>query len=440
MISRQRIVGKTNGSSAYILSIVEHLKANGFRIHYVSPSPATFGRWPFIRLLPEMDVFETVCIRGSIRLGRFLILLNPFVALRGAIAVLDQLLARTGLTKRRLGRPAPYSIALPLSPRDSAFLRSRVPPVADQLLLDYAFLTPCIEVVGTERPSIVIMHDLFSARAPQFASLNQSDSAARLSAAEEMALLSAADLIVAIQEEEAATVRKWLPGKRVVVAPMAVQPVTHPYPGNSDTILFVGSNTAPNIDGLRCFISEAWPRITRQRPSSRLLVAGSVVWSYAPQVAGVRYLGVLPNLDDPYRRAGVVISPLRVGSGLKVKLLEALSWGKAVVATSVTTQGIGPLLDKAIVIADDPEDFAFNVVALMNDEEERGRYGAQALQAASRHFGEDTCYEGILSFITDGAAAGPLGQPHLEIGLRCCMGASDQSPSLARTDVHYSAQ
>jgi succinoglycan biosynthesis protein ExoO len=374
-----------------------------------------------------MDVFETVCIRGSIRLGRFLILLDPFVALRGAIAVLDQLLARTGLAKRRLGRPAPYSIAVPLSRRDIAFLRSRVPPVADLLVLDYAFLTPCIALVGTKRPSIVIMHDLFSARAPQFDSLDQSDSAARLSEPEEMALLSGADLVVAIQEDEAAIVRKWLPRKRVVVAPMAAQPVAHPHPGDSDTVLFVGSNTAPNIDGLRWFINEAWPRISEQRLSSRLLVAGSVVWSYAPQVAGVRYLGFVPNLDDLYRRAGVVISPLRVGSGLKVKLVEALSWGKAVVATSVTTQGVGPLLDKAVVIADDPDDFASDVVALMNDTEERARYGARALQVATRHFGEDSCYGGILSFIAECAAAKPLDEPHQQSALRCNV-AADQGP------------
>src|SRR3979409_1916241 len=63
LISRQRITGNTNGSSVYILSIVEYLKSKGFRIHYVSPSPATFGRWPFIRLLPEMDVFDTIRIR-----------------------------------------------------------------------------------------------------------------------------------------------------------------------------------------------------------------------------------------------------------------------------------------------------------------------------------------------------------------------------------------
>jgi succinoglycan biosynthesis protein ExoO len=410
LISRQRIIGRTNGSSAYILSIVEYLKANGFRIHYVSPSPSTFGRWPFMRLRPEMDVFDSIRIRGSVRVGRFLILLDPTVALRATVAVLDHFLARTRLSNRRFGRPAPYSIALPLSDRDADFLKAEVPHRADVLLLDYAFLTPCIGLVKRgDTPSIVVMHDLFSARAPQFDSLKQADSAARLSEAEEMALLSAADLVVAIQGEEAETVRRCLPQKSVVVAPMAVQPAAQPNPGDPDTILFVGSNTAPNVDGLRWFIEGAWPCIRATRPSARLIVAGSVAWSYSPQVEGVEYLGVVSELEDLYRRAGVVISPLRVGSGLKVKLVEAMGWGKAIVATSVTAQGIGSLVEGAIILAEEPEEFAAEVVALTNDEVQRTRYGEIALEVARTHFGEDACYSGILAFLA-GHAGSQTGQ------------------------------
>jgi len=119
LISRQRIVGKTNGSSAYILSIAEYLRSNGFRVHYVSPSPAAFGRWPFFRLRPEMAVFDSYRIRGSIKCGPFLILPNPKVFWRALIAILDRVLARTGLSKRRWGKPAPHSITVPLTTRDS---------------------------------------------------------------------------------------------------------------------------------------------------------------------------------------------------------------------------------------------------------------------------------------------------------------------------------
>jgi glycosyltransferase involved in cell wall biosynthesis len=402
LISRQRIVGKTNGSSVYILSIVEYLKSKGFRVHYVSPSPTTFGRWPLIHLRAEMDVFDSVCIRGSVKLGRFLILLDPTVVWRAAVALLDRFLARTGLSKKRFGKRAPYSIAVSLSARDSEFLTRHVPNSANVLLLDYAFLTPCIQhVKGGDIPSIVVMHDLFSARATQFQNLNKVDSAAEISEANEMALLSAADLVVAIQGDEAAIVRDRLPGHRVVVAPMAVQPVDRAHIGDADSLLFVGSNSAPNIDALQWLIEDIWPGIQKQRPSSRLLVAGSVAWSYSRRVPGVEYLGVVSDLGALYRRAGVIVSPLRVGSGLKVKLVEAMGWGKAVVATSITAQGVKSLVKDAIVIADSPDEFVKQTVRLMSDETRRKRYANLALQVATAQFGEEACYRDIFSFISE---------------------------------------
>jgi len=405
LISRQRIVGKTNGSSAYVLSIAEYLKSKGCRLRYVSPSPATFGRWPFIRLRPEMDVFERVQIRGSLKLGRFLILLDPAVLWRAAVATLDHFLARSGLSDKRFGRPAPYSIAVDLSPRDREFLATHVRDRADVLLLDYAFMTPCLEHVRPGVPSIVIMHDLFSARAQQFNILNKSDSAAALSEADEMALLSAADLVVAIQADEAAIVRDRLPGRRVVVAPMAATPVGQAHIGNVEDVLFVGSRTAPNIDALQWLVEEMWPAILQRRPRSRLLVAGSVAWAYSARAPGVEYLGVVPDLAHLYERTAVVISPLRVGSGLKVKLIEAMGWGKAIVATSVTTQGIQPVVKDAIVIADTPAAIVEETLSLMSDTDRRRHYANAALQVARAHFGEEACYREICSFIAEKTGA-----------------------------------
>jgi succinoglycan biosynthesis protein ExoO len=110
------------------------------------------------------------------------------------------------------------------------------------------------------------------------------------------------------------------------------------------------------------------------------------------------------GLDALYRRAGVVISPLRVGSGLKVKLVEALGWGKAIVATSVTAQGVGSLVKEAIVFADEAEDFADEVVDLMANQPRRKRYADAALQVAKVHFGREACYGEILSFIRERAS------------------------------------
>ena len=404
LISRQRIIGKTNGSSAYVLSIAEYLKSRGCLIRYISPSPATFGRWPIIRLRPEMNVFDTVQIRGSVKLGRFLIVLDPIVLWRASVAIFDQFLARTGLTDKRFGRHAPYSIAMGLSERDCRFLVKHVRDRAEALLLDYAFMTPCIEHVHRPGvPSMVIMHDLFSARAPQFDSLKKKDSATALSEADEMKLLSKADVVVAIQADEAATVRERLPGQRIIVAPMSVTPVRKPYVGDPDCVLFVGSQTAPNVDALQWLIEDIWPTILQRRPSARLMVAGSVAWAYSQRASGVEYLGMVRDLAPLYERAGIVISPLRVGSGLKVKLIEAMGWGKAIVASSITAQGIESLVKDVIVIADSAQEIAEETLSLMANESRRRHYATAALKIARAHFSDDACYGEILSFITEKA-------------------------------------
>jgi succinoglycan biosynthesis protein ExoO len=393
LISRQRITGRTNGSSVYVLGIAEHLTAQGYKVHYLSPSPATFGRWPVIALRPEMAVFASIRIRGSLKLGRFLVVTDPRAAWRAGMAVLGKLFGRPG-------QPAPYAVSVPLTAKDSAYLARHAPPLADAILCDYAFLTPAIAAVGRpEAPSLVIMHDLFSARASQFGKLGSKDSVATISQAEEMRLLAKADLVLAIQDEEAAVVRSRLPAQAVAVVPCAVTPKDAAHPGEADRLLFVGSKTAPNVDGLRWFLDTVWPTIRGRRPSARLTVAGSVCAEMAPPPAGVEYLGVVPDLDPLYRRAGVVISPLRAGSGLKIKLIEALAWGKAVVATSATAQGVRSLLQGVVPIVDEPEAFAAEILALMDDDGARLGQAQAALRLARHNFSAEACYRPITDFL-----------------------------------------
>ena len=402
LISRQRIVGKTNGSSAYVLSIVEYLRSSGFRIHYVSPSPAVFGRWPFFRLRPEMDVFESYRIRGSIKLGPFLLLPDPRVFCRALVAVLDRALARTGLSKRRLGKPARHSITVPLSPRDSQFVERHVRGRADALILDYAFLTPCIKFAcGPQTPTVVIMHDLFSAAIPDLRKVAEDRYVPEILETAEMDLLSAADLVVAIQDEEASVVRDRLPQQRVIVAPMAVDAADHASAGRPDTILFVASNTLPNADGLRWFIDNVWSRIRERRPTARFLVAGSVAWSYAPAVDGVEYLGIVADLGELYERAGVIVSPLRVGSGLKIKLVEGLGWGKAMVVTPTSVRGVEQIVEKAVLVAEAADAFAANVLGLLEDGAKRLRYAEAALHVAKTRFGREASYAEIAGYIRE---------------------------------------
>jgi succinoglycan biosynthesis protein ExoO len=218
LIARQRLVGNTNGSSAYLLSLCEALRSRGYRISLICPSPATFGRWPALYLRPEMQVFDQIFMRKSLRVGRRLFVQGsqsfPQRGLDGR-----WLLLRLRILGRSRIKPAPYAVAVPWSKEDQLFVAQHAPRSSRVVIADYAFVSPAIPyAMCPQAQSLVIMHDLFCSRKDQFADLNSSDSVASIDEATELGLLGGADAIVAIQANEARFVSERLPRQRVVVA------------------------------------------------------------------------------------------------------------------------------------------------------------------------------------------------------------------------------
>lgn len=407
-ITRQRIVGPTNGSSTYALSMLNSLRDQQFRLHYICPSPAVFGSWPVLKLRPEMAIFDTIAIRGGWRRGNLIFATDPMVLLRIAGRVAEAVAIKARLLKTPILGPAPYSIAAPLLQKDQLFLASHAPARADQIICDYAFLNSAIPyVLRPEAKSMVVMHDLFSSREVQFAGIGGADSVTSLDRDHEMRLLGAADLVVAIQSEEAAVVARHLGPERVIVAPMAMNAVATPQAGSgSGQVLFVGSKTAPNVDALNWFLADIWPKVLKDRPDATFDIVGSAGTVLSGEIPdGVVVHGLVATLDRHYRDADVVVSPLRVGSGLKIKLVEALACGKAIVATSVTCQGVEAEVDGAVIVTDDADETARHIVRLLDDPLARAALADRALTAAREQFGEQRCYAGVVAFALANARA-----------------------------------
>ena len=403
LLSRQRIVGISNGSSAYLLGLCGSLKQAGYEIDLVSPSPAMFGRWPFLRLDPAMDVFASIRIRGSVRFGRVVIARDPRIAVRAAAGLAARALGRLGIVVETWNRKAPHAITVPLSDADRLFVANAVRP-SRAILTDYAFLNEAIPFALQPRaPSAVVMHDLFFSQDPD-------RTVVLLDRDNEMALLDQADAVIAIQADEGGTVSRLLPHKQVILAPMAVAAVAGPQPGEDDTVLFVGSNTLPNIDGIAWFLREVWPALLERRPRMRMQIAGTCCGSLQAVPRNVVLLGRVDDLEQVYRRAGIVISPLRLGSGLKIKLVEAMGRGKAVIATETTLQGVGEQVEGAVLRADTPAEFLAAFERLL-DGTARSRLGARALDAAHRHFSSAACHGGLLDFVGRAGPRGAVGEP-----------------------------
>jgi succinoglycan biosynthesis protein ExoO len=388
-VSRQRLIGRTNGSSVYLLDLAAAVARAGLTARLVQPSPSLFGRMPVLRLRPEMAVFADHKVRGAVRIGPWLVALSPQIWASAVQGVLAKLARRAGVSFGWLqDRKAPYSIAMPWTDADRAFVRTHVAD-GSVVIADYIFQSQAFAALGARAgPTAIVMHDLFSQRAEAVSAKGAVDSVVAVSRDDEIAMLASADLVIAIQKAEADFVATHLPGQAVITVPMSFPSLAAPQPGNASEVLFVGSNTEPNVAGLKWFFDHCWPDILRANPAITLSVAGSVAMglSGVPAPRSVTYLGIVPDLDPIYARAGIIISPLTFGSGLKIKLIEALSLGKAIVATSVTLQGVEDVVDGAVLHHDDAADFAAAVVRLSQDDALRASLGQRAIDVAATQF------------------------------------------------------
>jgi succinoglycan biosynthesis protein ExoO len=300
-------------------------------------------------------------------------------------------------------RPAPYSIAAPWTAQDKLYVARRAPAISRAgVVLDYLFQTEALPYLSNQPPSAIVMHDLLHARAKDFASQGLNDTVGTVDGNTEAAKLSLADAVIAIQPADAAWVRQNVPGVAVLEAPFAATMSPCVQPGDDDVLLFVGSNTAPNIIGLTWFLDEIWPIILAQRNTAILKVAGAVTRSFGGHAyKQVEFLGIVPDLGPVYAQSGIVISPLTLGSGLKVKLVEALGAGKACVVTSVTLQGVEDVTKSAVRLADTPTAFADAVLSMVADRTARADLAERALRCAREQF-STAGYVELIDWLTKG--------------------------------------
>jgi hypothetical protein len=127
--------------------------------------------------------------------------------------------------------------------------------------------------------------------------------------------------------------------------------------------------TSPNADGLRWFVAEVLPRVTRALPWVRLRVTGGNVPPEIRALASpnVIFEGRLADIEAFYDELRVAIAPLRFGAGVKLKTVQALQHGVPVVSTKVGAEGVETRGIQVMDVTEDPDAFARCVVTLLTD-------------------------------------------------------------------------
>ena len=156
-------------------------------------------------------------------------------------------------------------------------------------------------------------------------------------------------------------------------------------------LLFVGAMRSwSNQDAVEWFASSVMPQILQENPATRLQVVGSGTEHLAVSNSCVVLRGFAEDLVAEYRACDVFVCPLRVGTGIKNKLMEALASGCAIVSTTVGIEGLAVHHGKHLLVADQPLEFAHAVNRLLREPELRKRLGRAARAFTERSLSPET--------------------------------------------------
>jgi glycosyltransferase involved in cell wall biosynthesis len=226
-----------------------------------------------------------------------------------------------------------------------------------------------------------------------------------------------ADHVLAVSQTDAAALQRLVRNLNVMVIPNGIDTGQYqsvfadgagdPGPSQSPTVVFVGKmDFRPNVDAVRWFAEEIWPHVQTEVPEAHFYAVGQ---RPHPQLDSLRtdpsvtLTGWVEDVRPYIAQAAVFILPLRMGSGTRLKLLEGMALGKAIVSTRMGAEGFtepsedsqrGDLAygmvthDQELVLVRDNDPFAFAraVVALLRDPAQGARLGANARAFVEAHY------------------------------------------------------
>jgi glycosyltransferase involved in cell wall biosynthesis len=202
------------------------------------------------------------------------------------------------------------------------------------------------------------------------------------------------DRVLAFGRRDAAAIAELAPevAARVRVSPfgLALPPAADPGREQPGGLLFVGNFThQPNRDAALWLAREIMPALLARRPEARLRIVGSSPPAEILALAGgaVEVVADAPSVEPYTEEAAVVVAPVRVGGGMRMKVLQALAAGKAVVTTSRGSEGFDCFDEPPpLALADEAEGFAGTIATLLGEPAQRLELGVRARSFAEQHY------------------------------------------------------
>jgi hypothetical protein len=408
IFSKKFLIGNFSGNDVYVLDLLRFLKKVGFEIEVILLNSSSSGKGLVIIPFEFEDI--TFLARDNLRVGRVLVrarsclewisslpwlvydlLPNNFRSIyRSAKKRLQQMYGhRTTSKKFQLQDLAPL-------PEEIAFAKAqfaRFQP--DVVIANYVYLGSLLDALPSHEAilKVILTHDIQYQRFSSFQQVGVDSDCLNWDCEKESVELRKAQVLLAIQEEDARVLKEMAPQCQVICTPMPALCHSHTVRQVPGRCLFVGSAAPHNVHSLKWFLDHVWPIVLQSVPHSSLHICGKVCHRIQGMFPNVRLLGEIDDLKPEYGAAEVCLVPLLVGSGLKIKLVEALSHGRACVATGVGVQGLCDIAGSAVLVADTAEDFAAAVGLLLTNPRKRQWMEEQALQYVIERLSPQTVYQ-----------------------------------------------
>jgi glycosyltransferase involved in cell wall biosynthesis len=210
------------------------------------------------------------------------------------------------------------------------------------------------------------------------------------------------DGVIPITNKDAAVLRELGCSKPMEAIPFGVQPAdVASVPVEPNTLYHLGSmDWIPNQEGVQWFLDKVWPKVHQRLPQLTLYLAGRKMPEEMMNlhVEGVRVVGEVPDAMAFMASKQINVVPLLSGSGIRVKIIEALSAGKVVVTTSIGAEGINYTDGKDLLIADTPDQFVEQLQRCVENAEFCNEVSRNAINLVLHEYDNTLLTERLLQF------------------------------------------
>ena len=229
------------------------------------------------------------------------------------------------------------------------------------------------------------------------------DIQARRLKAFEAEALAKVDTVLAISREDEEFIHQLQPRAKTIIVPAAMdidesKPVIQP---GELSLFFIGAlDWLPNLQGLQWFLRDVWPQIHAAFPDLQFHIAGKKMPAqfYNFDTLNVVAHGEVPSSSEFINSHSVLLSPLVSGSGVRIKIIEAMAMGKVVLATAVAAEGSGAKDGRDILIANDADSFIKQIQRLKTEAGLSARLSQNARKFALDNFQNKTVIAKLLDY------------------------------------------